>query len=384
MIDKKDLLKLVTEEAVIKIMEENGSPLYDTSVDGRTGQRCLWFQTICHGGDSHKLCFFTESKDFYCYTNCGRMGFFEFIKRIRNAKDEEFYSKVIVYIAQKVGKSLSRNREGFSSDAPQAIREELRYMEDVLDFKARRKAQKEQLVVKTYDARILNYFDHNTFYKGWIDEGISIQAMQKFNICWYEFQKYIIIPHYNIKGELVGIRRRSLKEEDKKNKYMPIYLEGESYDHALGLNLYGLYENQEAIKRKRQAVIVEGEKSVLQSETYFGKESCAVATCGFNISDWQITALLKLGVEEVYLGFDKDYDDRYEEVYKADEGIYRGYSHYQERLISLAQRLAPYCEVYLLKDRKGLLDIKDSPFDKRKSAYQKLLRDKVRVNTFAG
>ena len=37
-------------------------------------------RTICHGGDSHKLCYFTKSKDFYCYTNCGRMPFFEFIK----------------------------------------------------------------------------------------------------------------------------------------------------------------------------------------------------------------------------------------------------------------------------------------------------------------
>ena len=75
MIDKDVLLKLVTEDVVINIMQENGSPLYNTSVDGQTKQRCLWFRTICHGGDSHKLCFFTESKDFYCYTNCGRMNF---------------------------------------------------------------------------------------------------------------------------------------------------------------------------------------------------------------------------------------------------------------------------------------------------------------------
>ena len=68
MIDKDELLKLVTEDVVINIMEENGSPLYSTSIDGRTQQKCLWFKTICHGGDSHKLCFFTESKDFFCYT----------------------------------------------------------------------------------------------------------------------------------------------------------------------------------------------------------------------------------------------------------------------------------------------------------------------------
>ena len=116
MIDKDELLKLVTEDVVINIMEENGSPLYSTSTDGRTQQKCLWFKTICHGGDSHKLCFFTESKDFFCYTNCGRMNFFEFIKRIRNAKDGEFYSKVIEKKKKKVGKSLSQSRVGFGND----------------------------------------------------------------------------------------------------------------------------------------------------------------------------------------------------------------------------------------------------------------------------
>ena len=36
MIDKDELLKLVTEDVVINIMEENNSPLYSTSTDGRT------------------------------------------------------------------------------------------------------------------------------------------------------------------------------------------------------------------------------------------------------------------------------------------------------------------------------------------------------------
>ena len=44
--------------------------------------------------------------------------------------------------------------------------------------------------------------------------------MQVFGIRWYELEKHIIIPHYNINGELVGIRRRSLQEKDKNNKYI--------------------------------------------------------------------------------------------------------------------------------------------------------------------
>lgn len=377
MIDKDELLKLVTEEVVINIMEENGSPLYSTSTDGKTKQKCLWFKTICHGGDSHKLCFFTESKDFFCYTNCGRMNFFEFIKRIRNAKDNEFYSKVIVYIAKKVGKSLSRNRIGFGNDAPIELKEQLTEMIRQSEDIERKQIFQDGKITKFYDdsKNLFQYFDCHTFYKGWIDEGISIPSMEKFGIEWYEYQKYIIIPHYNEDGHLVGIRRRSLQPEDSKRKYMPLYICGQEFDHPLGLNLYGLYENKENIKKLKKAVIVEGEKSVLKSDTYLKNRSCTVATCGFNISDWQIRALEKLGVNTVYLGFDKDFDDKYEEVYKADKLLYDNYKRYNERLNTLAQRLALSFNVFLIKDTKRLLDIKDSPFDKGKEVYNQLIRD---------
>lgn len=382
MIDKNDLLKLVTEDVVINIMQENGSPLYNTSIDGQTKQRCLWFRTICHGGDSHKLCFFTESKDFYCYTNCGRMNFFEFIKRIRNAKNEEFYTKVICYVARKVGKTISKNRHGFTLEVSSFIREEqLGMTKQTEDME--RKGLFGEVKVKDYEDKkaILKYFDGETFYEGWIQEGISIETMKKFGIEWYEYQKYIIIPHYNIEGKLVGIRRRSLKPEDANNKYMPLFIGGEDFGHPLGLNLYGLYENQENIKRLKKAVIVEGEKSVLKSDTYFGNKSCAVATCGFNISDWQIQALEKLNVEKVYLGFDKDFDEKFEEVYKQDKLLYDNYKRYLERLDILSHRLAPIFNVFLIKDTKELLKIKDSPLDEGKETFKILLKDAKPVST---
>ena len=383
MIDKDVLLKLVTEDVVINIMQENGSPLYNTSVDGQTKQRCLWFRTICHGGDSHKLCFFTESKDFYCYTNCGRMNFFEFIKRIRDAKNEEFYTKVICYVAQKVGKTISRNRHGFTSEVSGAIREEVSEMDRQSEDIKRRALFGDARIKTNYNDKksILKYFDNNTFYKGWIDEGISIETMQKFGIEWYNYQKYIIIPHYDIDGNLVGIRRRSLKPEDVNNKYMPLFIAGEEFGHSLGLNLYGLYENKDAIKRLKKAIIVEGEKSVLKSDSYFGNKSCTVATCGFNISDWQIRALEKLGVEKVYLGFDKDFDERYEDTYKQDKLLYENYKRYLERLRILSQRLASSFSVFLIKDSNNLLKLKDSPFDEGKEKCKILLKEALPVYT---
>lgn len=361
-------------------MDENGSPLYSKSRDGRTGQECLWFRTICHGGDSHKLCYFTETKDFYCYTNCGRLRFFDLIKKIRGFKDDEFY-QCLLYVGKKTGIDFRQNRNGFQ-DGPsiKSVKQELIEMERASEIREYGKKLPIK-IEKFYDDTILNYFDGRTFYQGWIDEGITEKTMIKYQIKWYEFQKHIIIPHFDINGKLVGIRRRSLKPEDSKNKYMPEFLEGRSYEHSLGLNLYGLYQNQSAIKKQRKAIIVEGEKSVLLSDSYYGDKSIAVATCGFNISEWQLRALLSLGVDTIYLGFDKDYDVRKEAEYSKDKATWDNYQHYIMRLNTLANRISPYCNTYILTDKKGLLGEKDSPFDKGKKVLEELIKDKILVTT---
>ena len=41
-------------------------------------------------------------------------------------------------------------------------------------------------------------------------------------------------------------------------QYMPEIMGEITYAHALGLNLYGLYQNQEAIRKYKKVIIVEG------------------------------------------------------------------------------------------------------------------------------
>ena len=374
--DAKEILEKVTPKIVIDIMQENGSKLYNITTDGRTRQKCLWFQTICHGGDSHKLCYFTETKDFFCYTSCGKMPFYDFIGIIRNIKKDKF-GDIIKYVAKKVG-YVSNRRKGLGKVSNKDINIEIRELEELSEKKKSAKVIENNI---TYDNKILNYFDPYTFYSGWIEEGISIKSMYKFNIRWYELEKHIIIPHYNLNGDLVGIRRRSLKPEDSKKKYMPEIIENIVYEHPLGLNLYGLYQNQEAIRKNKRVVIVEAEKSVLLADTYYGKNSTVVATCGFNISEWQLTTLLKLGVEEIVIGFDKDFDILKQNDYKKDPKIWKNYINYKRRLTTICKRIAPYCNTYLLLDKKNLLNLKDAPLDKGKQIYEELLKDKKQIST---
>lgn len=374
MIKIEDLLEKITDDFVIELMKENGSGLYGTTIDNRSGQKCLWFRTICHGGDSHKLCYFTESKDFFCYTNCGRMPFFTFIKTIKNVRDDDFYSNVVLYIANKLGIKNNKIKKGFGPRISKQLVSEFRELEDFDDISDyENKLNKQTEITKFFNDKILNYFDGNTFYKGWVDEGISIETMQKYNIKWYELRNSIIIPHYNINNQLVGIRRRSFRKEDKNKKYMPLFLEGTLYEHPLALNLYGLNFNFEAIKEQKRIIFVEGEKSVLLSDTYYGDNSIAVATCGFNISEWQIKAIYDY-VEEVYIAFDKDYDSTLKNIYQQNPDIYREYLRYEEKFKSLAKKFNGRCVVKRIKDDKNLLDIKDSPFDKGKNVLEYLMK----------
>lgn len=379
MVRAEDVLAKISNDIVIEIMDENGSPLYGRSKDGRTGQECLWFKTICHGGDSHKLCYFTETKDFYCYTNCGRIKFFDFIKKIRGFKEDEFY-KCLLYLSTKAGINLKRERIGLAdSYSVRSVRGEID--EEYGGWEVSNNIKPEVTINRYYDPDILNYFDGKTFYQGWIDEGISIESMAKYQIKWYEYQKHIIIPHFDINGNLVGIRRRSLKPEDARNKYMPEFIEGRSYEHSLGLNLYGLYQNQAAIRKQGAAVVVEGEKSVLLSDSYYGDKSIAVATCGFNISETQLESLWDAGANTIYLGFDKDFDVNKESEYAKDKATWENYQHYIARLNALAQRAAKNrFKVYLLKDKEGLLGPKDSPFDKGKQTFEKIKKNRIYVN----
>lgn len=382
MIDKDELLQRITPEIVIEIMDENRAPLNHTSRDGSTGQKLLWFKTICHGGSKPKLCYFTQSKNFFCYTSCGAMSFFECIKRIRNVRDSDFYKGVILYVADKVGLKSTKEK-GFGTYRKDD-RDDLRLLEDSVgvdgwkDYCEKLKNQNDNINNKVIqDETILNYFE-NKVYNGWLTEGISEASMKKYGIKWYEYQKHIIIPHRNENGQLIGIRRRSLKPEDKNNKYMPEFIEGKDYGHSLGLNLYGLYENKEAIQERGKAIIVEGEKSVLLSDTYFGKRSIAVATCGFSVSNKQANLLGNLGVTQVYLGFDKDFDEFNNKAimgYNSNPATKRDFEMYKNKINSIASKLAGMgFAVYIIKDKEGKLKIKDSPFDEGKETFQKLFK----------
>ena len=65
--------------------------------------------------------------------------------------------------------------------------------------------------------------------------------MQSRGIAYDPKRHAIIIPHYDINNNLIGIRKRTLVEEEEVfGKYRPATFNGKMYNHPLGFNLYNL------------------------------------------------------------------------------------------------------------------------------------------------
>lgn len=204
----------------------------------------------------------------------------------------------------------------------------------------------------------------------WLQEGITEEAMDKFNIKYSISQNKIIIPHYNINNELIGIRGRALNVEDiEKGKYKPVFIENTLYNHPLSLNLYGLNHTIENIKKSGKIILFESEKSVLLMDSYYDFNFSA-AVCGSNLNKNQINILLKNcpGVD-IIIAFDKEYK-------RIDSPEAKKYL---DKIRSIGYKYNKYFNFYYLADRTNLLDYKDSPIDKGPETFEFLLANKSRI-----
>ena len=271
MIDYQGIIESLNTQKVIQLMEKLG---VDDYVE-KPGY--VVFPTICHNEDpseaSMKLYYYENSHIFQCYTECGSMTIFQFLKNYYETRGIEYdwYNDVYRVILDCSNFTLV---DSFKSQKYKSKKDRYVY--------------KEIPKLQTYPNGLLDCFIK--FYPPeWLNDGISEQTMDKFNIRYSTIQNKIIIPHYNINNELVGIRGRALNEWEVENigKYMPVQIEGKWYSHPLSLNLYGLNFTKNNIKKNRICYIFESEKSVMQCDG-FQMDNCATAVCGSQLNKWQV------------------------------------------------------------------------------------------------
>ena len=187
----------------------------------------------------------------------------------------------------------------------------------------------------------------------WFRQGIMPSTREKFGLCYSYRRKRVIIPmRYWLTGELLGINARTTIENYEELGIKKYWL---TPSYQKSLNLFGLYENYDAIQKAGYVVVYEAEKSVLKRDSI--KDSTGVALSGHTISDEQVRILIGLNVD-IIIALDKDVP--IEEIWSICERFYR------------------IRNVSYIIDEDDLLDEKDSPADARPDDYNKLFENRIK------
>lgn len=350
----KELKEKLTVEHILDLMAD-----FDTEPRFGRSDNELIFRTVCHGGDSHKLYFYKNTMNFHCYTHCGSMDILQLVQNIMGFD----LPQAINYIADRFGFKYTEFHYGFGEQKTDLVDWDI-----INKYKTKQTKTDAWKEFRVIDEKVFNNF-YNFYHKSFLLDGISKKAMDKFEIKFDILNNRIIIPHRYTNGDLVAIRCRNLEEYliNTGRKYMPIVLDGKTLSAPTGQYFYGLYQNIENIKRTKKVVLVESEKAVMQFETMYPNNNIALALSSSNLSQFQIDILKELGIEEVIIALDKEYERsgiREEMIYamKVDK--------------SIVSRLGLF-NVSVIWDFNGLINKKDSPLDKGKDVFERLYNDRI-------
>ena len=348
MIDYQEIIEQLDDNRVMNMLDKLDIPYQDKG-------SYLIMPTVCHHASiddaSLKLYYYKNTHIFTCYTEDGAMSIFSFLKHYYEARDYEYDWYTDIY-------ELICGCSYFDGE-----KRNLNTYKPIRDNYSIRKERKE---LQSYPKEIMEAFIK--YYPiEWLKDGITKESMDKYNIRFSSIQNKIIIPHYDVNGNLIGIRGRALNPEEIKNvgKYLPVQIENKWYSHPLSLNLYGLNQTKENIKEYGIAYLFEAEKSVLQMES-FTIPNCAAAVCGNKLNKYALDILVRTcHPREIVICFDK------EELPHEDK--------YFNHLYELCKKYQVYSNFSFIYDRENLLKLKDSPTDRGEEIFLKLLKGRVKV-----
>lgn len=370
-LDKEKILTSITKNDIVKICSHFGYPEHKQVGEG------IGFNTaLCHkGNSSYKLVVYPPNETInqyrcHCFTCGDSYDLVELVIRAsRNQGKTLTWYKGLYNLAQITGHIIEAEAE----ETP-AHKIDLSWLDKICAVKNRKNHSIPQ--TKPINENILECFSYDMQnLQQWLDEGISQEALNRYEIGFASWTNQITIPHRNWKNEeLIGIRGRYVKDEDVEmyGKYIPMKIENTVLKHPLGNTLYGLWVVKEKIKRIHKIMLCEGEKSCLQAYTYFGEDSFVVSCCGSNITQTQIKIILQeLQVTEVMVAFDREYEDP--NGWDAEL--------YLQKLIKKVKPLVLFCKVYLILDTKNRIPYKGSPTDCGKEVLMELMKEKILITT---
>lgn len=278
-----------------------------------------------------------DKKMFHCFGCKVGGSIIDFVKNIDNIS----YYEAIVKLSAYSGVSLETRLQS----------------ETLKIFKQMNKTQTAEVPNPHF---IYDYSIYDKFNKGkinsWIDEGISQNMIDLYDIRIDVSGERIVYPVYDINNNLINIKGRTLREDFKKSKipkYINYYKVG-TMDYLQCLNM-----ELDNIKINNEVIIFEGIKSCMKAKMYGVHAPISAETSALNIH--QIKLLLSLKCN-IVVAFDKD---------KPINDIKKN-----------IKILSKFTNVFIINDKNGLLGDKSnklSPVDAGQDVWEELYKNKERM-----
>lgn len=358
--DKEDVKEEITMDQIYELVRDWGG-------DPKRTPEGLVARTICHGGHSHKLYIYSNTKLCRCYTGCDEPTFdiFELTRKVMRIQHGLNYTlnDAVRYIAQYIGYAGQAPRNYDEADWD-AIQEQ----SSLLDFEPR----DWHTILPEYDMTILDRMNYNVQIEPWLKEGITQDIMDRACIGFFPGADQITIPHFDYNNRFIGLRGRCLAKDDceRWGKYLPIRVGDISYSHPTGMNLYGINWAKNNIGRIKKAIVFEAEKSVLKFASYYGwNNNVAVACSGSNISRYHLQQLLDAGAEEMIIALDRQFQAIGDEEYV----------HLIKNLQKMSDKYKNFIKISIVFDKDMRTEYKDSPIDRGPELFQQLYNERLKI-----
>lgn len=346
----------LTIEHVYNLLEAlDAEPRYES--DDR-----LVCKSICHGGNHHKLVYFAETGNFFCRSNCGAIG--DIFTLLSIVMDSPNFNEMVNWVVENSGIDIAADGKGTKPQAKEL--DDIAAVDNLLDMETIKPAVYESNPIKHYPFAMP---------QPWLDENIDTQVCKDAGIKINPLTADILIPHYSIDGELIGIKTRTLIKEAERHdihyengsfrpagKYQQFRNAEQTFSVHNNLSLYGMDYAKDKID-KGAIVIFEAEKSVLKLRSANPDAAC-VSCNGSFISKFQMKQLLDCGVQTVYVAFDRDYarigDKEYYELL--------------DKYIAIADKYNEYFNLRFIVDTDVALGLHDSPIDCGYDTFKHLIK----------
>ena len=372
MLDRNEVLNMVSTEDVIDILTELGDGTYKKS-----GENLCFSTYNCHFGDSpYKLFYYPESKMFKCYTCNESKSLFDIIGGLLNLSFSESFKWLCNYKGIKTSHTQFRGLR--SRDSENKDLEFLRLHSYT--------PKSNEIVLPEYDDKVLRNFD-KAIEESWYEEDINDEeVLDKFEILYNYYDGSMIIPHRSPSGEFVGCIRRSFNEKEIEDgkKYMPLTWGNITYKYPKAWNIYGYYQNKENIKRYEKCIIYEAEKSTLHYGSIYKQENnIALSLGGMNMSKYQAKLLIDLHCKEITIALDCQYRqeliDSEEDTQEVREAKAE-FNLYIKKILKIYNMLKNYTLVSVIMDFKNRLEYRDAPIDKGQEVWEELYNEREIIN----